>query len=241
MTVLLLQERLAQTRQVILDRGHGQHARRAGPSEIAGATDQRQVLLQTPVPAPPLPGDRPALTRARAAALHGHPGLVQGPGAHRALAGGGLGDERLEHHEGEARGAVGLQLLRVEGELTRALPDRVRQRISEVARCEVDAVRLANMRREVAGEAGAEALEVSREPRAHAAPPAPLLGAPNRAARGPRGRRTPPPRTPRRPRRPRASAARNLPSEGGRSRARSRRTAPRGARSAASRRPAGSG
>jgi hypothetical protein len=52
---------------------------------------------------------------------------MDGPGSHRADACGVFGDHGLEHHEGEARGPVGLQLLQAQGELARSFADGVRK------------------------------------------------------------------------------------------------------------------
>ena len=60
--VLRVAERLVEPRKVVLDRGHGEQLAR--PGQLAGGADQGEVVVERAVPAPALPGDRPA-ARAR--------------------------------------------------------------------------------------------------------------------------------------------------------------------------------
>src|SRR5262245_14861009 len=203
MAVLAFAEALVYSRQVIFDGGHRHHPARAG--HLAGGADQLEVVLERAIPAPALPGHRPALEpRCRADGLDLHPGLVNGPRVHRADAGRVLRDHRLQHRERETGRTVVLQLLLVQRELARALADRMREGDAEIARGEIDAVRLPDVVGEVARESAAEALEVTGELRAHPLRPVPRSPAPARAASDPRDRRTPPEGSRPRPPPPRA-------------------------------------
>ena len=63
------------------------------------------------------------------------------PGGHGLGARLVLGDDRLEHDECEPGSRVVFELSRVERQLTRAFPDRVRDPFTEVAAGQIDSVR----------------------------------------------------------------------------------------------------
>jgi hypothetical protein len=85
------------------------------------------------------------------------------PRGHGLGAGGILRDHRLQHGEREPRLGVGLELPDVERKLAGAFPDGMRQRVAEVARGEIDAIGVADMRGKIARQLPFEALEVSLE------------------------------------------------------------------------------
>jgi hypothetical protein len=114
----------------------------------------------------------------------------------------------------EAGGTICLQLFLAQRELARSLADGMRQRMSEIAGAEVDAVRIAHVCREIAGQLALEALEVTLELRAHLGPPVRLPRALPAEVVDPKGRRKPPAGAPPRPRRPRAFAGCIPPSAG---------------------------
>jgi hypothetical protein len=189
--ILALAEVLVHAGQVVLHGRHRHHRARAG--QVGGGTHQLQIVLERAVPTPPLPGHRPPLEPGRRTdELDLHPALVDGPGVHGANAGGILGDQRLQHDEREPGRPVVLQLLLVQGKLARALADRVWQGEPEVARGEIDAVGLAHVPGELTRQLQAEALEITREQRAHPRSPGPRSPARGPAAPVPTDRRTPP-------------------------------------------------
>src|SRR3954469_17340500 len=137
---------------------------------------------------------------------------MNGPGTHGPGTLWILGDNGLEHDKGKAGHAVGIQLLLTQRELARPLANRVWQRVPEVARSEIDAVRLPDVRWEVPRQFALEAREVTLELRAHLVPPARPHRAPEGGAEVPRDRRRPRAVWPLRQRRPRASGGCSPPS-----------------------------
>src|SRR6266487_6349600 len=80
--------------------------------------------------------------------------------AHAAIV---LRDHGLQHDKRKAGLGVDLELSHVERELARSLANGMRQGLAEVAGCEVDAIRVADVRGKVARQLALEALEVVSE------------------------------------------------------------------------------
>ena len=160
--VLGLVKRVFEPGQMVLHRWD--HEQAPGAGQVASRPHQRQVLLEAAVPAPALPGDGPPRPPARGAArLDLHLRLVDRPGGHGLRARLVLRDHRLQDDEGEPGTRVLRELGLVQRQLARALPDRVWDHLPEVARGEVDSVRLAYVVREGARQPQPEPLEVPRE------------------------------------------------------------------------------
>ncbi len=93
--------RLTRLGQVILDRWDDQKP--AGQTDLAGGTNEIQVVFERLPPAPAVPGDRPASPGRQGAfdSFDGHLGFLDGPGGHCLRARGILGDDRFEHDKPE--------------------------------------------------------------------------------------------------------------------------------------------
>jgi hypothetical protein len=74
-----------------------------------------------------------------------------------------LRDHGLQHDERQARGGIGLELPDIERQLAGAFADRVRKRLAEVVRGQIDAVGVADMRGKIARQLPLEALKVVSE------------------------------------------------------------------------------
>ena len=162
MPVLRFAKRLVEFREVVLHRGDDEQP--AGPRQVASRPHQGKIILQGAVPAAALPRDRPPLLPGRRApALDLHLRFVNRPGRHRLRTGGILGDHRLQDHEPEPGRRVFIDLLRVERQLPRPLPHRMRNRFTQIAGGQIDLVGLANVGGEITRPSAAESVEVPRE------------------------------------------------------------------------------
>src|SRR5690242_21582720 len=135
MAILALTERLAQPGQVVLDRRHDEQTPRA--IQVASGPHQSEVVGQGAVPTAAPPGNGPPRTTVRRGALlDSHPGLVDRPRRHGALATLVFRDECLQDNERQPRPRVLLELRVVQRELPGPLPDRMSDGLAQIARGE---------------------------------------------------------------------------------------------------------